>query len=256
MVICGYDDQTANDEFLANAHQEEENEAVIEGEESEEETTTDEEVVITSTDGMMTKISKGYDVPDAFKQSLLDCTDPNEMQGMIDNITALLNSETAKLRVVSASKRQSEKLIAKSNEPVKVKGESVKKKAGKATYTVVVNYNGKDYEIELKGRATFKMLREKLCLLYPDVFGSGAKMKQKMTFKVVGKEKSMNASGHTEMLAWGASHNRPLVIRAVDGAPPSEAAGASSSSTAPKTKAKPEKKSKKDDKSDKTDGNE
>lgn len=251
----GYDDQTANDEFLANALQEEENEAVIEGEESEEETTTDEEVVITLTDGM-TKISKGYDVPDAFKQSLLDCTDPNEMQGMIDNITALLNSETAKLRVVSASKRQSEKLIAKSNEPVKVKGESVKKKAGKATYTVVVNYNGKDYEIELKGRATFKMLREKFRLLYPDVFGSDAKMKQKMTFKVVGKEKSMNASGRTEMLAWGASHNRPLVIRAVDGAPPSEAAGASSSSTAPKTKAKPEKKSKKDDKSDKTDGNE
>ena len=138
---------------------------MIGGEESEEETTTDEEVVITLTDGMMTKISKGYDVPDAFKQSLLDCTDPNKMQGMIDNITALLNSETAKLRAVSASKRQSEKLIAKSNEPVKVKDESVKK-AGKATYTVVVNYNGQDYEIELKGRATFKMLREKLRLLY------------------------------------------------------------------------------------------
>ena len=96
--------------------------------------------------------------------------------------------------------------------------------------------------MQLKGGGTFRNLREKLRALFPDDFPSHDKMMHKMVFSVVGKDKSLNDSGRTEMSAWGASSSGPLVIRAIN-ANQASSSGASASSTpskaaGPKPKAK------------------
>lgn len=237
------------DESLAAALQEEQDvqdaihlqgDASSEGdqyvEESEEsEGQIDDEVICFLTEEMMAKVFEKYSTSKDFQQSLLEISSPADFQIMMNTITEMVDAETCKLRTLMQAKIKLEKMIKSAKKPVKEKEISDQKKKGLAIYDIIVSYNGQDYNLQMKGRATFRMLRHKLQALHPEIFESETKMTKKMIFTVVGSDKPMGTSGRKELLAWGATRGKPLVIRAVDGKPPSSTS-ASSSTSKPKDK--------------------
>ena len=258
------DEQVVNDEAIASAVAEDaleepqstDGETEEEEEESEEDNDDNDPVVCYLTEELMDKVFKKYDTSKEFKDGILEVSDPKEFQNQIDYINALVASEMNKLRTLSSAKTKLESLIKKSNQETKVGGESEKSVAGKKIFKVVVVLNGKQFVVQLRGRATFKELRERLLSLYPEVFKNHKQLKTEMIFQVPYFRSSMNELNRREMLWWGANDkvgDEQFVINVSYVNQPSQAAGASSSSTsAPKTSnTKKGKKDKKDDKSKK-----
>lgn len=241
------DDQKAVDAVLAEDLQNEENtippsdddETSEEGEEEEEK--EDDEAVIFLTPAMLEKITKNYDAPKELIDTILGISDPKVMETMIETITALITEETHKLRVISASKRALDKLIENSKKPKEEKGgENQKSKDGKKFYKIAVLFKGLIYEIEIRGRGTFKEVREFLLANHRDVFKSHDFMKQKLRFTVKGKSKSLNWKNRLEMLAWGIKEKGfEINVEAVG-----QASSASSSTAMPKSEPKAKAKSK------------